>query len=228
MRLRGRTVWGAASALLVATAVTVAGCTTSVGVRSERVSSVQGLAAATPEFPTSLPMVPRGEDLWRQACPGCDAEGFTQTYLAKDRRQTAPIEIFQAISDGLPEKGLPALKDRLTLEQRWDVVFYIWSRGLDRGALATAEQAYLKNCSMCHGAQGQGDGTAAHYLEPRPADFTDARKYVHWNDVGLFQFVSFGKPGTAMPPWAEVLSVEERWALVDYLRTFVYTLGREE
>lgn len=233
MTQRGRVTPGrvGARALLAAVLVAglvLAGCQTAIRVGSDRVASIAAIKDDAPVFPASLPSAPRGEALWREVCPGCDASGFTETYLGRDRRQTAPVEIYWALTDGVPEKGLPALKDRLTLDQRWDVVFYIWSRNVSREGLAAAGQAYLKNCAMCHGPQGRGDGSAASYLEPPAANFTLAEKYVAFKDVDLFQFISNGKPGTAMPPWGDVLSVEERWALVDHIRTFMYDVGRED
>src|SRR5262249_5974192 len=39
-------------------------------------------------------------------------------------------------------------------------------------------------------------------------------------DVDLFRSVSFGMPGTPMPPWQVNLSENDRWAVVEYIKTF--------
>ena len=39
-------------------------------------------------------------------------------------------------------------------------------------------------------------------------------------DTQLYDWITNGVPGTAMPAWKEQLTPEERWHLVNYLRTF--------
>jgi len=214
------------AALSAAAAMLVAACQAPVAVPGSALTPA-GEIGRYVEYPNSLPSAGRGEALWRQVCPACDADGFSQTYLGKDRRAISPLDVYLAVSDGVPDRGLPALKDRLAPPERWDVVAFLWSRNASRELMAQAEQAYLGSCSMCHGPLGMGDGSAAHGLEPPPASFALGGRYMWFTDTDLFQFISQGKPGTAMPPWRHILTAEERWLLVDFIRTFAYSAGEE-
>jgi copper transport protein len=84
-------------------------------------------------------------------------------------------------------------------------------------SIARGAALYGVNCASCHGETGSGDGPLAADLTPRPADF-----FVHvplHSDGEIFVFISKGFPGTGMAGWEDVLSAEERWDLVNYLRT---------
>jgi mono/diheme cytochrome c family protein len=39
-------------------------------------------------------------------------------------------------------------------------------------------------------------------------------------DQHLFDAVTNGRPGTGMPAWGSVLTEQDRWSVVSYLRTF--------
>lgn len=96
------------------------------------------------------------------------------------------------------------------------------SDALDRG-----KQIYDANCIQCHGAEGRGDGYGAPFLVPPPRDFTAGQFKFRTTASGqlptdddLFRLISRGADGTGMPPWSYLLSDEDRWALVDYVKTF--------
>lgn len=93
--------------------------------------------------------------------------------------------------------------------------------------LDLGKAVYDKNCAHCHGDEGQGDGLAAPHLMPPPRDFTTGQFKFRTTATGqmptdddLFRIVSRGLNGTGMPPWEYLLSDEERWAVVDYIKTF--------
>lgn len=75
---------------------------------------------------------------------------------------------------------------------------------------------FQQNCAACHGASGQGDGPGAAGLEPSPTDFTDRERAMNRSLLGLFDAISDGIDGTAMPSFSH-LSEEERWALTFYV-----------
>ena len=91
--------------------------------------------------------------------------------------------------------------------------------------LTSGEQTYARQCSACHGPNGDGEGEAAYLLYPRPRDFTVGRYRLvsTWDgiptDEDLFRTISRGMPGSAMPSWAH-LAEETRWGLVHYIKTF--------
>jgi mono/diheme cytochrome c family protein len=86
---------------------------------------------------------------------------------------------------------------------------------------------YLQNCVACHGTNGDGQGDAAAFLLPKPRDFVAAKYRLRSTppahlptDVDLFRSISIGMAGTPMPPWKHILSDDDRWALVEYIKTF--------
>ena len=93
--------------------------------------------------------------------------------------------------------------------------------------LARGKAIYEQNCAHCHGEQGDGNGFGAPHLSPAPRDFTSAQFKFRTTGTGamptdedLFRTVSRGLNGTGMPPWQYLLTDEERWAVVDYVKTF--------
>ena len=104
-------------------------------------------------------------------------------------------------------------------------------------AVASGAVLYRKHCASCHGDEGAGDGGAAAYLDPRPRDFTKSlfkfrstKSGELPTDEDLFAMVSRGVAGTAMPAWGEGtfrLSVEERWQVSYFLKTFAEDFGDE-
>ncbi len=84
---------------------------------------------------------------------------------------------------------------------------------IDRG-----RDIYVQNCAVCHGINGRGDGPAGLSLVPRPSDFRVHLAAGH-TDAQLFDWISNGFPGTAMPAWRDTLSEEDRWHVINYIKT---------
>lgn len=80
---------------------------------------------------------------------------------------------------------------------------------------------YQANCLPCHGPSGKGDGPVGVTLNPRPADLSQhAVPGVH-PDGRLYDWITDGFPGSAiMPAFRDRLSDEQRWHLVNFIRTF--------
>lgn len=81
---------------------------------------------------------------------------------------------------------------------------------------AKGKTLYLQMCSVCHGNKGKGDGPAGVNLNPRPADHTSA-KVQDQSDGAIFWKITNGKP--PMAAYKDVLSEEQRWDLVNFIRT---------
>ena len=90
--------------------------------------------------------------------------------------------------------------------------------------IARGKALYQVSCSICHGAQGKGDGAAAFTLVPHPVNL---QVHVPQHAPGeVFYWISSGIPGTAMPAWQEndpatgkpKLSDEDRWSIIRYLQ----------
>jgi mono/diheme cytochrome c family protein len=85
---------------------------------------------------------------------------------------------------------------------------------------ATRDQGsavYAKNCQICHGSSGDGDGTGAAYMNPKPAKLSDSAIQAQ-SDGALFWKI--GKGRNLMPGWTPNFSAADRWAVVRYIRTF--------
>lgn len=93
--------------------------------------------------------------------------------------------------------------------------------------IEAGKKIYNFRCSPCHGFGGAGDGPAAMILDPRPRDFTRGLfkfKTTPFGEVvwegDLFRTISRGIPRTAMPSWKNILSEEERWQVIAFVKTF--------
>jgi mono/diheme cytochrome c family protein len=90
--------------------------------------------------------------------------------------------------------------------------------------LALGQQTYQRQCAPCHGPEGRGDGEAAYLLYPKPRDFTSGRYALvsTWEgvptDQDLYDTISRGMPGSAMPSWGHLLE-RTRWGLVHFLKS---------
>jgi len=87
-------------------------------------------------------------------------------------------------------------------------------------ALFTAEQIksgadlYQKNCHSCHGDPTKGNFAR---LDPSPGDPASG-KFQALTDGEMFYKITTGKG--AMPQFGMILSEEQRWSLVAYVRSF--------
>jgi len=87
--------------------------------------------------------------------------------------------------------------------------------------MAQAATLYKAQCAACHGATGNGDGTAGLKLDPRPVAFTDKERARERSAFALYQAISQGIEGTAMPGFSTI-SESDRWALAFFIGTFAH------
>ena len=88
----------------------------------------------------------------------------------------------------------------------------------DAASIKNGSTLYRSYCTPCHGDKGKGDGPAAASLNPKPADHTSAMVQAE-SDGALYYKISEGHAHTAMPPFKSVLTTDQRWAIVNYIRT---------
>lgn len=84
-------------------------------------------------------------------------------------------------------------------------------------AAADGEKVFQTNCVPCHGAQGHGDGPASQSLDPKPRNLAVLPETV--GDDYLFWRISEGKPGTSMVAWKGILTEDQIWQAVSFIRT---------
>jgi high-affinity iron transporter len=83
-------------------------------------------------------------------------------------------------------------------------------------ATAGAE-IFKNNCVACHGEQGHGDGPAGAALTPSPTNLAKLASMV--GDDYFFWRISTGKAGTSMVGWKGILTDEQIWQVVSFIRT---------
>ena len=116
--------------------------------------------------------------------------------------------------------------------------------GFQKGSLPSAPPAemieagkrvYFTKCVWCHGVDGAGDGPGADRLWPRPRNFNQGTFKIRHTASGelplfdpkkmqqgqndLFETVTHGLPGSAMPPWEGILSEEQRLQVLSFVTT---------
>jgi mono/diheme cytochrome c family protein len=89
----------------------------------------------------------------------------------------------------------------------------VTARLMERG-----QQRFNIYCSPCHGAQGDGKGITSKLGMAVIADLHDggARKVVQQPDGQIFNTITYGK--TLMGAYGGIVSVEDRWAIIAYVR----------
>lgn len=89
-------------------------------------------------------------------------------------------------------------------------------------SVANGAHFYQEACATCHGVGGYGDGPNGKGFKPRPADLTAKHSADH-TAGDLFWWLTHGvkKDGvlTRMPGFAGSLEEEERWDMINFLRT---------
>ena len=116
-----------------------------------------------------------------------------------------PILGFQLLpADGDPWKAPPeadALVDPLANDPK---------------AVQKGEKIFTSLCWTCHGMSGKGDGPNAEALAVRPADLGSPSVQAQTNGA-IFWKITHGRG--EMASYEQVISREQRWAVVHYLRT---------
>lgn len=103
---------------------------------------------------------------------------------------------------------------------------YLGRTSAELNQLHRGQQVYATYCVGCHGEEGNGEGRAAEFLEPKPRNFTVGRvKFAAVSageaprDEDYLRIITNGLKGTSMPSF-KLLSLEDRTAVVAYIKTF--------
>ena len=157
-------------------------------------------------------------------------------------------DLTKIISDGMPGSTMPAWRSVLKDSEIKQVIAYIKTFNpslfdpksppkavqLSTNAPAASQASIEKGqklfqevqCWKCHGQEGRGDGPSAFDLKDKlgnkifPADLTKP-----WNFRGgasapdLYRTVVTGLTGTPMPSFADALKEDERWDLINYVKS---------
>ncbi len=87
----------------------------------------------------------------------------------------------------------------------------------DATSIASGKTLYGTNCKSCHGTKGKGDGPKSADLDKAPGDFSKP-EFTNQTDGAIFWKIATGKK--PMPSFKNELTDEQRWTVINYLRTF--------
>jgi len=185
-------------------------------------ADLQVKSGVTPQhLPPARPSATRGRTLFQENCSGCHgARGagdgpdaarlklrpadFTSVVFM---RQETPIDFFSVVSLGRRSRGMPEWSQGLTLQQRWDVVAYVWGLQSSDADRADGARLWQARCASCHGGAGEGVPGAAAPLD-RPGSLVERTDRMLF--VGLFR----GRHADTIA----ALTDDERWRLVGHVR----------
>ncbi len=179
-------------------------------------------------FPAAPPSAARGEILYRENCAACHGVGgagdgpdaaalkhrppdFTD---AAFMRAETPLDFFLVISLGRRRAEMPAWESVLAVQERWDLVSYVWSLRPALRHSAGGQPLFITHCARCHAAGAAGPGTVGAPAAP----FTALERMAARSDAELYTAIVAGVAATEMPAFGAVLGEDERWTLVVLVR----------
>ena len=87
----------------------------------------------------------------------------------------------------------------------------------DQKSLEVGKAVFTAQCIMCHGPKGLGDGPQAKDLTPKPRNLSDPNVQ-NQTDGSIFWKLTEGRK--PMPSFEKLISENERWNVIKYVRTF--------
>ena len=91
-------------------------------------------------------------------------------------------------------------------------------------SIARGRQLFAKNCAVCHGAEGRGDGAAAAALPQRPEDLSNIAPPPNFPDGVVAYRIANGVK--MMPAFKSTLSENEIWDLLNFIRSLAPASGK--
>lgn len=183
--------------------------------------------------------VEKGKKLYASTCAGChgaDGSGggvAAKAFGTQPRKLNNPgwlnskseDELVNTITEGLPNTAMPAFGDELTHDDTQSIVRYLRQMA---GAPERdhpqqggwAERTYQAYCASCHGVDGDGDGVASGRLDPEPRNFRNPQWMAGQSAQDLAKTIGKGRHGSAMPPFAALLTQDERTRVAKYIKDF--------
>lgn len=86
----------------------------------------------------------------------------------------------------------------------------------DDASISAGKAMYQQECRACHGDLGKGDGPSAKDLGKTPGDLSSPKMWDQ-TDGALFWKITEGRK--PMPSYAQRFSDDQRWSIVNYVRT---------
>lgn len=219
-------------------ALLVSGCSLSLAGDVLPPPDINGATDVPPgSFPVSLPDPEQGRAIYLEKCAPCHGDtGRGDGNLASRAAspvpdiqsraswlKASPAAWYRMVTEGNMARGMPPFSS-LSDQQRWNVVAYALSLGMDAEALQSADALFKQECAACHGENGRGASSGE---SASPADWTNPAVLAGFTGQQLVDAVSAGRP-PAMPAYAEKLTQEQRFQLAVYTRALAFFGGPQQ
>jgi len=112
--------------------------------------------------------------------------------------------------------GIGLVVIRPAIVRAYPTTYFASTQPYSAPSVARGAPLFSANCVVCHGAGGRGDGPMAAKLPVRPADLTGPHLFAH--KIGdIFWWVSYGSDNRVMPGFANTLTPDQRWDLINFV-----------
>lgn len=140
------------------------------------------------------------------------------------KRANGVILVLTLLASGCTAHKQPWSVETALANAAKDVVIPMEAQKLSNPLPSTPEtadagkQIYTQSCAVCHGADGRGHTDLGRDMYP-PAMDLNSPHVQHWKDADLFWIVQNGVRLTGMPSWKSVLSEQDTWKVVTFMRS---------
>jgi cytochrome c oxidase cbb3-type subunit 3 len=76
---------------------------------------------------------------------------------------------------------------------------------------------FQSNCAFCHAADGTGRNWIGSFMQPPARDLTRSEIIRHGKTDAILHVIDYGLPNTSMPAWRDVLTPQQKTAIVSYI-----------
>jgi mono/diheme cytochrome c family protein len=170
------------------------------------------------EYPEIPPDPNNGAVIYAEKCLPCHGEGglgdgpdaailensVSALGSIAVAQNASPVEWFTMVSRGNMQAFMPPFSS-LSIQERWDVVAYLFSLSAPAEVIQQGQTLFLENCAECHGEDGsQG-----------VVNFTDQ---AFMSKLAAVEMITTISTGHELMPSFEALSSDQLWALTSYVR----------
>jgi mono/diheme cytochrome c family protein len=121
------------------------------------------------------------------------------------------------VARGTPYENSPRNTGKIPGTTNWVDVMPV---PVTESLMARGRERYQISCAVCHGATGDGKGITSKYGMLTTANLHDLR-FIVMTDGEIFNTVTHGKG--LMGSYGAQVSVEDRWAIIAYVRALQRT-----
>ncbi len=156
-----------------------------------------------------------------------EMQNFMGLILAQGKTLPQPAaefnQIAQQLKTAIDSKSAPVDIRQLSNDLRAVLLAKAPHLALPKTLLKRSQSAQLfqQNCIACHGELGKGDGPLSQKMEPAPTNFTDPERAYNRSVMGLYDAITHGLEGTAMPAFSK-LNTQERWSLAFFVGSLAF------